>query len=398
MNTIQEALEELKQGKMIIVVDDPARENEGDIIQAVQYVTPRDINFITREARGLLCVAIDDKIAEQFDLKEMVSDNTSLHTTKFTVSVDAIRGTSTGISASDRAITLRTLIDPDAGAADLARPGHIFPIVARQGGVLRRAGHTEAGVDLCRLAGLSPAAVMCEILNEDGTMARVPDLMSFAESHQLKIVTISDLIKFRRQNEKLVRRLTTVDFPNEFGHFRLTLYEDIITLESHLAISMGDLSGEEPVLVRVHSECLTGDVFGSARCDCGDQKNFALEKIAEEGRGVFIYLKQEGRGIGLKHKIMAYELQEQGYDTVEANHQLGFKSDLREYGVGAQMLVDQGVKKMRLMTNNPKKLVGLEGYGLEITDREPIDIPAKPDNQKYLETKKIKMGHLLRSI
>lgn len=396
--TIKEALIDLKNGKMIIVVDDPGRENEGDIIQAAQFVNVHDINFITKEARGLLCVAIDTYTAKRLDLMDMVKENTSLHSTKFTVSVDAVKETSTGISAADRTITIMTIADEHSRAADLARPGHIFPIVAREGGVLRRAGHTEASVDLCRLAGLKPAAIMCEVLNEDGTMARVPNLKIFAEKHGLRIITIADLIEYRRRHEKLIYKVSEVDFPNEYGHFRLSLYEDIITRETHLALRMGEIDPESPVLVRVHSECLTGDVFGSARCDCGEQKDFAMRKIVAEGRGVLIYLRQEGRGIGLKHKIMAYELQEKGFDTVEANHQLGFKADLREYGIGAQMLADQGVQKMRLMTNNPKKLVGLKGYGLEIVERVPIDLPAKKDNARYLETKKLKMGHLITSI
>lgn len=395
MNSIEEAIKDLQQGKMIIVVDNPDRENEGDIIQAAEKVTSESVNFTVKNARGLLCIAIDNNTAKRLNLHKMVYENTSLHKTNFTISVDAVKNVTTGISAKDRYETIKTIADPKTKKNDLARPGHIFPIVAKDGGVLYRTGHTEASTDLCKLAGLEPAALMCEIMNEDGTMARMPHLMEFSQKHNLKIVTIADLIKYRRKKEKLVKKISEVDFPNEFGEFKLSLYEESIKKLHHLAIFKGEINPNKPVLVRVHSECLTGDVFGSARCDCGDQKDEAMRMIEKDGNGVLLYLRQEGRGIGLKHKIRAYKLQDNGFDTVEANHELGFKADLREYGIGAQILKDLGVKKMRLITNNPQKIIGLSGYDLEVVERIPLIIPIKKSNKKYMQTKKDKMGHLI---
>lgn len=395
MNSIEEAIKDLQQGKMIIVVDNPDRENEGDIIQAAEKVTSESVNFTVKNARGLLCTAIDSNTAKRLNLHKMVYENTSLHKTNFTISVDAVKNVTTGISAKDRYETIKTIADPKTKKNDLARPGHIFPIVAKDGGVLYRTGHTEASTDLCKLAGLEPAALMCEIMNEDGTMARMPHLMEFSQKHNLKIVTIADLIKYRRKKEKLVKKISEVDFPNEFGEFKLSLYEESIKKLHHLAIFKGEINPNKPVLVRVHSECLTGDVFGSARCDCGDQKDEAMRMIEKDGNGVLLYLRQEGRGIGLKHKIRAYKLQDNGFDTVEANHELGFKADLREYGIGAQILKDLGVKKMRLITNNPQKIIGLSGYDLEVVERIPLIIPIKKSNKKYMQTKKDKMGHLI---
>ena len=395
INSIEEAIKDLQQGKMIIVVDNPDRENEGDIIQAAEKVTSESVNFTVKNARGLLCTAIDSNTAKRLNLHKMVYENTSLHKTNFTISVDAVKNVTTGISAKDRYETIKTIADPKTKKNDLARPGHIFPIVAKDGGVLYRTGHTEASTDLCKLAGLEPAALMCEIMNEDGTMARMPHLMEFSKKHNLKIVTIADLIKYRRKKEKLVKKISEVDFPNEFGEFKLSLYEESIKKLHHLAIFKGEINPNKPVLVRVHSECLTGDVFGSARCDCGDQKDEAMRMIERDGNGVLLYLRQEGRGIGLKHKIRAYKLQDNGFDTVEANHELGFKADLREYGIGAQILKDLGVKKMRLITNNPQKIIGLSGYDLEVVERIPLIIPIKKSNKKYMQTKKDKMGHLI---
>ena len=395
MNSIEGAIKDLQQGKMIIVVDNPDRENEGDIIQAAEKVTSESVNFTVKNARGLLCTAIDSNTAKRLNLHKMVYENTSLHKTNFTISVDAVKNVTTGISAKDRYETIKTIADPKTKKNDLARPGHIFPIVAKDGGVLYRTGHTEASTDLCKLAELEPAALMCEIMNEDGTMARMPHLMEFSKKHNLKIVTIADLIKYRRKKEKLVKKISEVDFPNEFGEFKLSLYEESIKKLHHLAIFKGEINPNKPVLVRVHSECLTGDVFGSARCDCGDQKDEAMRMIERDGNGVLLYLRQEGRGIGLKHKIRAYKLQDNGFDTVEANHELGFKADLREYGIGAQILKDLGVKKMRLITNNPQKIIGLSGYDLEVVERIPLIIPIKKSNKKYMQTKKDKMGHLI---
>lgn len=395
INSIEEAIKDLQQGKMIIVVDNPDRENEGDIIQAAEKVTSESVNFTVKNARGLLCTAIDNDTAKRLNLHKMVYENTSLHKTNFTISVDAVKNVTTGISAKDRYETIKTIADPKTKKNDLARPGHIFPIIAKDGGVLYRTGHTEASTDLCKLAGLEPAALMCEIMNEDGTMARMPHLMEFSKKHNLKIVTIADLIKYRRKKEKLVKKISEVDFPNEFGEFKLSLYEESIKKLHHLAIFKGEINPNKPVLVRVHSECLTGDVFGSSRCDCGDQKDEAMRMIEKDGNGVLLYLRQEGRGIGLKHKIRAYKLQDNGFDTVEANHELGFKADLREYGIGAQILKDLGVKKMKLITNNPQKIIGLSGYDLEVVERIPLIIPIKKHNKKYMQTKKDKMGHLI---
>jgi len=394
-NTIEEAIQDFKQGKMLVVVDDPQRENEGDVIQAAEFITAASINFAAKEACGLICAAIDETVAERLQLHAMVNDNSSLHTTGFTVSVDAVEGTTTGISAHDRATTFKVLVDKRSKPTQLGRPGHIFPIVAKPGGVLRRTGHTEASVDLCNLAGLEPAAMMCEVMDEDGTMMRLPSLMEFAKKHDMKIITIADLIKYRRKTEHYIEKQTSVRFPNEFGEFNLTLYKDLLDGKEHIAITMGNFDPEKPALLRVHSECITGDVFHSARCDCGAQKDAALKRIAEEGNGALIYLRQEGRGIGLRHKLMAYELQDQGLDTVEANIELGFKPDLRDYGAGAQIIKDLGIRKMRLMTNNPKKIVGLSGYDLEVVERVPVEIPPTESNQFYLETKRDKMGHMI---
>ncbi|MDD3966539.1 MAG: bifunctional 3,4-dihydroxy-2-butanone-4-phosphate synthase/GTP cyclohydrolase II [Candidatus Neomarinimicrobiota bacterium] len=395
LSTVEEAVEEIQKGKMIIVVDDPRRENEGDLVQAGEFVTPASVNFAAKEGRGLICAAVEQEIAERLELHEMAGENSSLHCTRFTVSVDALEGTSTGISAADRAKTFAVLTAPDSTPKELGRPGHIFPIVAKKGGVLRRTGHTEASVDLCRLAGLRPVGMMCEIMAEDGTMMRLPQLGTFAEKHGLKILAIEDLIRYRRKKERLIEKVTTVNFPNAYGDFKLTLYRDLTDNKEHMAITMGNFESDTPVLVRMHSECITGDVFHSARCDCGEQKDAALKKIAEEGCGALIYLRQEGRGIGLKHKIMAYELQDQGLDTVEANIRLGFQPDLRDYGAGAQIIKDLGIRRIKLMTNNPKKIIGLSGYDLEIVERVPLEIAATVNNKSYLETKRDKMGHFI---
>ncbi|MGB8657747.1 MAG: bifunctional 3,4-dihydroxy-2-butanone-4-phosphate synthase/GTP cyclohydrolase II [Candidatus Zixiibacteriota bacterium] len=396
LNTIEEAIEDIKQGKMVIVVDDADRENEGDMIFAAEKTTPEAINFISKFARGLVCVPMTRERIEQLDLSPMVKVNTAKMGTRFTVSVDAVHNTSTGISAHDRAQTIKTLIDPKTKSEELAKPGHIFPIQAQDGGVLSRAGHTEASVDLTRMAGLYPAGVLCEVMDEDGHMARLPKLLEMAKEFDLKIVTVKDLIEYRRKKEKLVKRIVSVDFPTKFGHYRLHLYKSRIDEHHHLALEKGEAKGKENVLVRVHSQCLTGDVFGSRRCDCGDQVAHALTMIEKEGLGVFLYMRQEGRGIGLSNKILAYQLQDLGLDTVQANIELGFGADLRDYGIGAQILVDLGLSTIRLITNNPKKIVGLEGYGLKVTERIPTEVPPTPENIRYLETKRDKLGHLLR--
>ena len=380
---------------MIIVVDDADRENEGDLIMAAQFVTPENVNFMAKHGRGLICVPTISERLQQLGIERMVRQNRETFKTDFQISVDAARGITTGISAADRAQTIRILAEPTAVPEELVQPGHVFPLRARPGGVLQRAGHTEAAVDLVKLADCRPIAVICEIMSDDGSMARLPELRKFAKKHRLKIYTIADLIHFRRTREKLVERIEVVHLPTEFGDFDLYLYRSKIDNQHHLALVYGDVAGKSGVLVRVHSECLTGDVFGSRRCDCGPQLHSAMRQVAEEGRGVVVYMRQEGRGIGLVPKIKAYKLQEQGYDTVEANQKLGFGMDLREYGLGAQILADLGLKTIRLLTNNPRKVVGLEGYGLEIVEQVPIKVKANPHNLRYLNTKREKLGHLL---
>ncbi len=395
-NTVEEAVEDLKNGKMIVVVDDEDRENEGDIIMAAELATPEAVNFITKAARGMLCLAINKQRAKELNLELMVEDNTALHQTPFTVTIDYKFGTTTGISAHDRCKTILASIDENVKASDFARPGHIFPLVARNGGVLKRAGHTEAAVDLAKLAGLKPAGILCEIMDEDGSMARVPQLKQFANKHNLKLITIADLIEYRRRREKLVRKKVIIDMPSKHGDFKLHLYENLLdSLDNPIALVKGDVTTGDSVLVRVHSECLTGDVFGSKRCDCGDQLADAMRMIEEEGRGVVLYMRQEGRGIGLVNKLLAYSLQEDGSDTVEANELLGFKADLRDYGIGAQILKDLGLKKIRLLTNNPMKIIGLKGYDLEILERVSLEINPNEKNENYLMTKKTKLGHIL---
>ncbi|MCU7491853.1 MAG: bifunctional 3,4-dihydroxy-2-butanone-4-phosphate synthase/GTP cyclohydrolase II [Bacteroidota bacterium] len=393
--SVEEAIEEIKNGKVIIVVDDEERENEGDLVCAAEFVTPEIVNFMAKHGRGMICAPMTGKRLDELGLQLMVDSNTALHGTQFTVTVDAVEGTTTGISASDRATTIRKLTDENARATDFARPGHIFPLRAFDEGVLRRAGHTEAVVDLCRLSGIKPIGVLCEILNDDGTMARVPDLEKYAREFNLKIMTVSDLIKYRIQKDKLVQKEADVKFPVKKGNFHLHVYRSLLDNKEHVALVKGKIDPEKPVLVRVHSECLTGDVFQSLRCDCHDQLHAAIEKIEAEGTGVLVYMRQEGRGIGLANKIRAYVLQDNGRDTVEANEELGFKADLRDYGIGAQILLDLGVRKMKLLTNNPKKIIGLKGYGLEIVERVPLEIVPNEKNKKYLQTKRDKLGHLI---
>lgn len=393
-HTIEEAIYDLMQGRVVIVCDDEDRENEGDFIALADKVTPETINFMITKGRGLVCTPITEERANELKLSPMVDHNTDSHGTAFTVSVDH-KSTTTGISAAERASTIQYLINPDAKPSDFNRPGHIFPLIAKDGGVLRRAGHTEAAVDLARLSGSAPAGVICEIMKEDGEMARVPDLKEIAEEYDLKMITIKDLIQYRHRKDVLVRKEVEIELPTEFGSFRAVGYSNILDQKEHVALIKGEILPDQPTLVRVHSECLTGDVFGSFRCDCGPQLHAALAQIEEEGHGVLLYMRQEGRGIGLLNKMKAYKLQEQGYDTVEANEKLGFKPDLRDYGIGAQILRDLGVSKMNLLTNNPRKIAGLTGYGLEVASRVPLQMASRKENEKYLKTKHSKLGHML---
>ena len=393
-NTIEEALHDIREGRMVVVVDDKRRENEGDLVMAAEKVTPEAINFMAKNGGGLICMPVMRERLRELNIGMMVAENTDLHKTAFTVSVDASDVT-TGISAQERAYTIRKMIDPEAMPDDFNRPGHVFPLEYKKGGVLVRAGHTEAAVDLAKLAGLYPAGVICEIMNEDGSMARVPELKDYVKKHRLKLITIADLIDYRRRHEKLIEKVSEVNLPTRYGEFKAIGYRDKITMEEHLALVMGDVADGKPVLTRVHSECLTGDVFGSERCDCGDQLHEALEKISKEKRGILLYMRQEGRGIGLINKLKAYHLQEKGMDTVEANEALGFPPDLRDYGIGAEILADLGVKELRLMTNNPKKLSGIYGFGLRVAERIPIEVRRNEKNEFYLLTKKTKLGHML---
>jgi len=395
LSTISEAIEDIKAGKFIIIVDDENRENEGDLAMAAEKVTPEAINFMAKEARGLVCLPIVGERLDELKIPPMVQENTAQFATAFTVSVEAKHSVTTGISAHDRAATVKAVIDPNTRPEDLARPGHMFPIRARNGGVLVRAGHTEAIVDLSKMAGLYPAGVICEIMNEDGTMARLPQLEVLASKFGLKMISISQLISYRRRHERLIHRIAEAKLPTKYGEFVVIAYKSEVDPDEHVALVKGEINNDTPILVRVHSECLTGDVFGSLRCDCGEQINLAMKKIAEEGKGVFLYMRQEGRGIGFHNKVKAYALQDGGLDTVEANIALGFPPDLRDYGIGAQILADLGLRKIRLLTNNPKKVIGLESYGLEIVDTVPLIVPPTPYNRDYLETKRQKLGHLL---
>ncbi len=392
---IEDLIEDIRNGKMIILLDDENRENEGDLVIAAEMITPEIVNFMTKHARGLICMPLTEEMAVKKDLYLMTDRNTESKHTNFTVSVDYKIGTTTGISAFDRYKTVKALVEKDSAPDDFARPGHMFPLIARNGGVLVRAGHTEAAVDLAGLAGLAPAGVICEIMNEDGTMARYPELVKFGKAHGIRLGTIRDLIEYRRRREKLVSCETVAKLPTAYGDFEVRYYISKTDEQEHIALVKGDVRTSDPILVRVHSECLTGDVFGSSRCDCGDQLHAALKMISEEGRGVLIYMRQEGRGIGLRAKLKAYHLQDNGYDTVEANEKLGYPADLRDYGIGAQILVDLGIKNIRLMTNNPKKIVGLSGYGLSNVERVPVEVSCKPENERYLKTKRDKMGHLI---
>lgn len=395
LDRVEEAIYELMRGKVVIVVDDEDRENEGDFVALAEKATPEVINFMITQGRGLVCLPITAERAEELDLQPMVAQNTDNHGTAFTVSIDH-KDTTTGISAYERSLTVKAIMDPNAKPSDFRRPGHMFPLIAKKGGVLRRAGHTEAAVDLARMCGAYPAGVICEVIKEDGTMARLPDLVEIAKTYDLKLISVKDLIHYRNEKEKLVNREVEVRMPTDYGEFRAVAYTNDVDNKEHVALVKGEINGDEPVLVRVHSECLTGDVFHSHRCDCGPQFEAALRQIEEAGRGVLLYMRQEGRGIGLINKLKAYKLQEQGFDTVDANLKLGFPADLRDYGIGAQILKDLGVRKIRLMTNNPRKIKGLEGYGLEVVERVPIQMKENEDNTKYLHTKQAKLGHLLK--
>ncbi|HLG22866.1 MAG TPA: bifunctional 3,4-dihydroxy-2-butanone-4-phosphate synthase/GTP cyclohydrolase II [Candidatus Manganitrophaceae bacterium] len=397
-HTIEEAVADIKKGKMVILIDDEDRENEGDLVIAAEKTTPEAINFMAKYGRGLVCLTLTGERTEQLQLAPMAQENTSSFGTAFTISIDARRGVTTGISVNDRAVTILTAIHSDTRPNDLVRPGHVFPIRAQKGGVLKRAGQTEGSVDLSKLAGLYPAGVICEIMNEDGSMARVPDLIEFGKTHHLKVITIKDLIEYRMKRESLVHRLAEASMPTAYGNFKAIAYRNEIDHESHIALVKGAVAGDPPVLVRVHSGCVTGDIFGSERCDCGEQLHAAMNRIEKEGNGVLLYLNQEGRGIGLVNKLKAYGLQDGGRDTVQANLELGFKADLRDYGIGAQILVDLGLRKIRLMTNNPRKIVGIEGYGLEVVERVPIETTPHDRNVHYLRTKKDKLGHMLNKV